>query len=133
MNLRLIDRAFKHTCFKWWPGFERYRINLSNFHPNFKPILKDFGFPKGTTAKISEVLTKKLFESLLGVRTKLGGQISHILNTAMKLGLNDDIGLYLTDADVDKIFYLQKFKNWFNSFLNNRLTTFLDLWLIVLI
>ena len=29
----------------------------------------------------------------------------------MELGLIEEIGLYLTDADVDKIFYLQKFLN----------------------
>jgi len=67
MNLRLIDRAFKHTCFKWWPGFERYRINLSNFLPNFKPILKDFGFPEGTSAKISKVQTKKYSKANLAL------------------------------------------------------------------
>ncbi len=82
------------------PDLKDIEVNIRDFHPNFKPILKDFGFPKGTTAKISEILTKKLFESLIGAKTKLGGQISHILNAAMKLGLNEDIGLYLTDEDV---------------------------------
>ncbi len=82
------------------PDLKDIEVNLEDFHPNFKPIIKEFGFPKGTTAKISEILTKKLFESLMVAKTKLGGQISHVLNTAMKFGLNEEIGLYLTDEDV---------------------------------
>lgn len=99
------------------PDLKDIEIDLTNFHPNFKPILKDFGFPKGTTAKISEILTKKLFESLLGAKTRLGGQISHILNSAMKMGLNEEIGLYLTDADVSKTnnFLQIKFFKFFSS------------------
>lgn len=89
------------------PDLKDIEVNLKDFHPNFKPILKEFGFPKGTTAKISEILTKKIFESLLGSKTKLGGQISHILNSAMKFGLNEEIGVYITDEDVKdfKLFY----------------------------
>lgn len=73
---------------------------MEGFQPHPKPILKDFCFPTDTTAKFKEILTKAIFDSLLDKKTKVGGHISHVLNTALKFGYKEDIGLYLTDADV---------------------------------
>ena len=67
-----------------------------------KPTVKELAFPKGSTAKICAVLTKKLLEKLSEKKTKIGGCISHIYNQAMKFNSKEDIGLFLTDADVIK-------------------------------
>ena len=65
-----------------------------------KPTVKELAFPKGSTAKICAVLTRKLLEKLSDRKTKIGGCISHIYNQAIKFSAKEDIGLFLTDADV---------------------------------
>ena len=87
---------------------ENLDIDLSNFKINPKPIIKEFSFPNNSSALIKNLLTKSVFESLLNKKTKLGGHLSHILNTALKIGYKEDIGLYLTDADVNYLNLLSK-------------------------
>lgn len=77
-----------------------------NFEP--KPTVKELAFPKGSTAKICAVLTRKLLDKLCEKKTKIGGCISHIYNQALKFSAKEDIGLFMTDADVKNKFYLNK-------------------------
>ncbi len=73
---------------------------MKDFDVTPKPSVRELAFPKGSTAKICAVLTRKLLEKLADKKTKIGGCISHIYNQAIKFSAKEDIGLFLTDADV---------------------------------
>ena len=81
---------------------EGITIDMKDFNISPKPTVKELAFPKGSTAKICAVLTRKLLDKLCEKKTKIGGCISHIYNQAMKFSSKEDIGLFMTDADVKK-------------------------------
>jgi hypothetical protein len=75
---------------------------MKDFSTKAKPFVKELAFPKGSIAKICAVLNRKLLDKFCDRKTKIGGSISHIYNQALKFSAKEDIGLFMTDADVRK-------------------------------
>ncbi len=65
----------------------------------FNPIMKDFYFPENSSLIIKRFLTPNIFDKIKGIKTKLGGHVSHIIDTALKLDNKETVGLIATDGE----------------------------------
>jgi hypothetical protein len=88
------------------------KIDLKDFNIKPQPIIKELGFPKGSTAKICNILNKSVFDKSIDKKTQLGGTISHVYNQALKFCSKEDIGLFLTDSNVFIKFIIGIFCPW---------------------
>lgn len=66
------------------------------------PLIKSFSFPENSSLIIKRFLSSNVYEKLKGVKTSLGGHISHIIDAALKVDNKETVGIFATDEECYK-------------------------------
>lgn len=66
------------------------------------PLIKSFNFPENSSLIIKRFLSSNVYEKLKGVKTSLGGHISHIIDAALKVDNKETVGIFATDEECYK-------------------------------
>ncbi len=86
------------------------------------PLIKDFKMPENLTVFLKHFIDREIYDKYKEQKTVLGGTISHMINTGIKVDNKETVGIYATDGEAyskfNQIFqkaidYLHKYEKYF--------------------